>query len=270
MGGHDAGVDPVTLAAPAKLTLSLRVTGVRPDGYHLIDAEMVTLDLADTVELSDGDGIELVDGTTLRQWVAERPRKLEDLLAVVMQAGRGLAAAHAAGLLHRDFKPDNIMVGRDGRVRVLDFGIVHAFKPPNPQPGPHDTAVPPTVASYGAREISGVDTLAGTPAYMAPEQFAGEDITPASDQFSFCVSLWELLYRERPYVPDKLLAIALGMGSRAVVPQAPAAAESTGARRPRRGEARWWRLGRVRSSGSVGTCRRAHRGSRASRTMSAA
>jgi serine/threonine protein kinase/tetratricopeptide (TPR) repeat protein len=166
--------------------------------------------------------MELVDGTTLRQWVAEQPRKLEELLAVVMQAGRGLAAAHAAGLLHRDFKPDNIMVGRDGRVRVLDFGIVHAFKQQPPALASHDTAIPRTAPSYGARETSGVDTLAGTPAYMAPEQLGGDDITPATDQFSFCVSLWELLYRQRPYVPDKLLALALGMGKGTVVPQPPA------------------------------------------------
>jgi serine/threonine-protein kinase len=72
--------------------------------------------------------MELVEGTTLRRWVAEQPRRLEELLSVATQAGRGLAAAHAAGLLHRDFKPDNVMVGRDGRVRVLDFGLIGRYQ----------------------------------------------------------------------------------------------------------------------------------------------
>ena len=169
--------------------------------------------------------MELVDGTTLRQWVAEEPRKLEDLLAVAIQAGRGLAAAHDAGLLHRDFKPDNVMVGRDGRVRVLDFGIVKAFKQPSTptltKVTPEQTASPTTLTAASEREVSGVDTLAGTPAYMAPEQLCGELMTPATDQFSFCVSLWELLYGQRPFAPEKLLALGMGLGRSVVTPEAP-------------------------------------------------
>ncbi|HEX2870009.1 MAG TPA: protein kinase [Polyangiaceae bacterium] len=169
--------------------------------------------------------MELVDGTTLRQWVAEQPRKLEELLAIAIQAGRGLAAAHDAGLLHRDFKPDNVMVGRDGRVRVLDFGIVKAFKQPTTSSvvklAPEQAATPSTLAAAVDRGNSGIDTLAGTPAYMAPEQLSGELMTPATDQFSFCVSLWELLYGQRPFAPEKLLALGMGLGRNAVVPDVP-------------------------------------------------
>lgn len=176
--------------------------------------------------------MELVEGTTLRQWVAEQRRQIEELLAVAIQAGRGLAAAHAAGLLHRDFKPDNVMVGRDGRVRVLDFGIVHAFKQPA-TPGlalapaaatvPQSTSGNPStlVANQGDREASAVGVLAGTPAYMAPEQLCGERMTPASDQFSFCVALWELLYGQRPFAPENLLALGLGVQRSIAGPQAP-------------------------------------------------
>jgi serine/threonine protein kinase/tetratricopeptide (TPR) repeat protein len=170
--------------------------------------------------------MELVEGTTLRRWVAEQPRKLEELLAVAMQAGRGLAAAHAAGLLHRDFKPDNVMVGRDGRVRVLDFGIVQPIKPPttsvDESSTPAEHASTRTLPSdYGTREISDVATIAGTPAYMAPEQLGGEHMTPATDQFSFCVSLWELLYGHRPFEPQQVLALGMGLGRDVVAPEAP-------------------------------------------------
>ena len=171
--------------------------------------------------------MELVEGTTLRRWVAEQVRTLEDLLAVVVQAGRGLAAAHAAGLLHRDFKPENVMVGQDGRVRVLDFGLVHAFKqttgagPAHAAPQPASAG--PAAASFDDREVSNVvGTMAGTPAYMAPEQLCGEHMTPATDQFSFCVALWEMLYGQRPFVPEEILVFGMGIRQGPLQPQAPA------------------------------------------------
>ncbi|MBK8241179.1 MAG: serine/threonine protein kinase [Deltaproteobacteria bacterium] len=137
--------------------------------------------------------MELVAGCTLREHVTTRTRSWSEVLAAYLQAGEGLAAVHAAGLVHRDFKPDNALVGDDGRVRVLDFGLAQA----------RDT---PVTASGGAfddvddtTQITATGKLVGTPAYMAPEQYAGLPADVGSDQFAFCVSLWEALYGQRPF-----------------------------------------------------------------------
>ena len=139
--------------------------------------------------------MELVKGRNLREWLADAPRTWEEIVEVFEQAARGLGAAHAAGLVHRDFKPDNVMVGHDGRVRVMDFGLVcdadesstEAPRKPTPMPDEDD----PRITLTGA--------VLGTPAYMSREQHAGEATDPRTDQFSFCVALWEALYGERPY-----------------------------------------------------------------------
>lgn len=123
--------------------------------------------------------MEYVEGMTLAEWIRARDRPYRDVLAIFLQAARGLAAAHGAGLVHRDFKPSNVLVGNDGRVRVLDFGLARAL----------DDA--PDVAGAGAR--------VGSPAYMAPEQHRGEPASAAADQFAFCVALHEALYGTRPF-----------------------------------------------------------------------
>lgn len=144
--------------------------------------------------------MELVDGPTLAEWLNERARNWTEVLPVFLQAGRGLLAAHRAGLVHRDFKPDNVLLGRDGRVRVTDFGLAAL-------PGaPAETAVPSSAAAPGALTQSG--TVLGTPAFMAPEQFDGLPADARTDQFSFCVALFEALYRKRPFTGDTLQALA--------------------------------------------------------------
>jgi tetratricopeptide (TPR) repeat protein len=136
--------------------------------------------------------IELVDGVTLRTWLAERPRAARDILRVFRAAGEGLAAAHRVGVVHRDFKPENVMIGADGRVRVLDFGLASML--------PSLPAIRP-VASHAptAHATTRTGTVLGTPAYMSPEQDAGLEIGAASDQFSFCVALYEALFGAPPY-----------------------------------------------------------------------
>ena len=141
--------------------------------------------------------MELVEGQTLLQWLQERPREWREVLATFLAAGRGLAAAHAAGLVHRDFKPTNVLVGRDGRARVTDFGLARPHNAP-PEPVPGDSS-PGKAPSLLALELTQRGAVLGTPAYMAPEQFRGVTADARSDQFSFAVSLWEALHGERPF-----------------------------------------------------------------------
>src|SRR5262249_26065488 len=125
----------------------------------------------------------------------------------------GLAAAHASGLVHRDFKPSNVLVGRDGRVRVSDFGLVQ-------------TELAPDASAGGARpelELTMAGELVGTPFYMAPEQFRGEAADPRSDQFSFCVALYRALYRKQPFPGATLEELDLAVTSGLLQPPPPSA-----------------------------------------------
>jgi serine/threonine protein kinase/tetratricopeptide (TPR) repeat protein len=141
--------------------------------------------------------MEFVEGETVDAWLRSRPRGWREILDVFAAAGRGLAAAHAAGIIHRDFKPQNLMIGRDGSVRVMDFGLARLAEEPTEaadadaeRTDDTKSAVPTTVTKTGA--------LLGTPAYMSPEQFRGEQLDARTDQFSFCVALHEALYGGRP------------------------------------------------------------------------
>ncbi|HYR54612.1 MAG TPA: serine/threonine-protein kinase [Myxococcaceae bacterium] len=146
--------------------------------------------------------MEYVDGGTLRQWLDEKPRSVDEIMSVFVQAGRGLAAAHSAGLMHRDFKPDNVLPGKDGRVRAIDFGLARAVED-NARGADPTEGRTQSGGGDGSLEISLTCTGAvlGTPAYMAPEQRASGEANPSTDQYSFCVALYEALYGERP-VPD--------------------------------------------------------------------
>ena len=148
--------------------------------------------------------MELVDGVTLGQWVAEEERPWKAVLETYIAAGRGLAAAHAAGLVHRDFKPSNVLVSRDERVLVTDFGLVA-------QAGEDvDTGTEISTQRWDD-ELTRDGMVMGTPAYMAPEQVRTEKTDARADQFAFCVALTEALYGEHPF--ERNVALALGAGS---------------------------------------------------------
>src|SRR4051812_7850385 len=134
--------------------------------------------------------MELVRGETLRAWVGGKA--LPEILDVYHQAGQALAAAHAAGLVHRDFKPDNAIVGTDGRVRVVDFGLACEAAPEATSDAATGVATGAALGAAAGESLSPV-RVGGTPRYMAPEQAAGAAATPAADQFSFGVSLGEAL-----------------------------------------------------------------------------
>jgi eukaryotic-like serine/threonine-protein kinase len=137
--------------------------------------------------------MELVEGITLERWL-QTPRSWAEVRDVFVAAGRGLAAAHAAGLVHRDFKPANVIVGRDGRVRVTDFGLsMSAEERASTLEDGDGSSVSMTLG------LTFPGMVLGTPAYMAPEQHRGAVLGPATDQFAFCAALFEALFGARPF-----------------------------------------------------------------------
>jgi serine/threonine protein kinase len=140
--------------------------------------------------------MELVRGRPLQHWM-RLGHPLTELLDVFCQAARGLAAAHRVGLVHRDFKPPNVLVGDDGRVRVVDFGLARVTT----EADALDPAELERISLLASVVSNG---LAGTPAYMSPEQFQSADPDTRSDQFAFCVSLHEALFGVRPFVGETL------------------------------------------------------------------
>src|SRR5690606_36652648 len=156
--------------------------------------------------------MEFVEGCTLTQWRQRAPRAWAEVVDVLVAAGRGLAAAHAQGLVHRDFKPDNVLVGDDGRVRVVDFGLARGTGDTSLDEIPPDLAHSdsPVASSLDAR-LTATGALAGAPAYLAPEQHNRLSPDARSDQFSFCVSAWEALYGERPFAGESRMMLALAV-----------------------------------------------------------
>jgi tetratricopeptide (TPR) repeat protein/predicted Ser/Thr protein kinase len=152
--------------------------------------------------------MEFVDGPTLGEWVRAKARTWREIVEAFVAAGRGLAAAHAAGIVHRDFKPSNALVGKDGRVRVADFGLAREAGSQPTQPAtPDDQRAATEISSRDAlaTPLTRTGSLVGTPAYMAPEQLFGRATDARSDQFSFCVALYEALYGERPFGGDSVV-----------------------------------------------------------------
>ncbi|MFY0542341.1 tetratricopeptide repeat protein [Nannocystis pusilla] len=155
--------------------------------------------------------MEYVPGITLAQWLDDRVRGVREVLDVFLAAGRGLVAAHAVGIIHRDFKPGNVLVGETGRICVFDFGLARPageVEPTSPAASPDPGApIDPLSSSLVSGPLTRVGTLVGTPAYMAPEQRGGAAIDERADQFSFCVALYEGLYGNRPFSGDNLFAL---------------------------------------------------------------
>ena len=135
--------------------------------------------------------MELVEGESLAFWLSAKPRSWREVLATFLQAARGLEAAHASDVVHRDFKPGNVLIAKDGTVKVVDFGL---------------SRVRSGKEQEGGTQESAQFTIVGTPKYMAPEQWAGKAPDPLTDQFSFCVALYEAL---KPPTPRRLAAIVL-------------------------------------------------------------
>ncbi|MEM6296820.1 MAG: serine/threonine-protein kinase [Myxococcota bacterium] len=162
--------------------------------------------------------MEFIEGATLRDWF-DSERRWSEIVDAFVSAGRGLAAAHAAGLVHRDFKPDNVLIGNDGRVLVMDFGLARQAAPHTgpiakrlQEVRPEESATS-SQSTTETRDLSLTRTgaMLGTPAYMSPEQHRGESIGPHADQFSFCVALYEGLYRERPFEGASMASLAINV-----------------------------------------------------------
>ena len=164
--------------------------------FEVGDGWLQGIDIAPTLFLV----MEYVEGLTLRRWHEAKSRSWREVLEVYRQVAAGLVAAHDKGLVHRDFKPDNAIIGSDGRVRVLDFGLACAQR---------DS----TSRNVGSSAPEGSDLITedgvvmGTPAYMAPEQFLGKPLDARTDQFALCVSLFEALHGQRPFEGPTRLAL---------------------------------------------------------------
>jgi serine/threonine protein kinase len=203
MGVVFAAYDPNLGRKIALKLLRSGVAGSSKDGRSRLQREAQAIaqlshpnvvSVYDVGTTDDGDlyiAMEFVEGDTLTSWLRKYPRAQHEIIDVFVQAARGLASAHGVGLLHRDFKPDNVLVGFDGRVRVTDFGLARSVL------APEETQVRPVMTALNLA-LTATGTVLGTPRYMPPEQMTGADLDARSDQFSFCVALYEALYGLHP------------------------------------------------------------------------
>ncbi len=163
---------------------------------------VVTVFDVGTIDGKDFIAMEYVDGPTLRQWLAT-PHSIDEIVSVFRRAGRGLAAAHARGLVHRDFKPANVLLTQGGEVRVTDFGLAvesaTSIANADTLSGDEIESVEQTLSEAGA--------VMGTPAYMAPEQHHRGVVDERTDQFAFGVALYEAIYHQRPFAGDDLASL---------------------------------------------------------------
>lgn len=174
---------------------------------------LVTVYEAGTYDDAVFIAMEYVEGGTLRRWLDRETRGWREVIRVFLGAARGLAAIHEAGLVHRDFKPDNVLIGDDDRAQVSDFGLV---RPQTAGMSSNELEI----SENGDASATHTRGLAGTPNYMSPEQWRGERANAASDQWSFCVALHEALYGIRPFggTSSANLFMSVLSGDRAPLP----------------------------------------------------
>ena len=154
--------------------------------------------------------MEYIEGATLAHWLEERPRSWQEVVAAFLAAGHGLVAAHAVGVIHRDFKPSNVLVKASGSVHVFDFGLARAAGDGDaPRTAPQPESMHVTYSSTLSSPLTQYGAFVGTPAYMAPEQRGGENVDERSDQFSFCVALYEGLCGNRPFSGENVYALEM-------------------------------------------------------------
>ena len=155
--------------------------------------------------------MEYVEGKTFREWIKDHHPTQKEITEVMLAAGKGLQAAHLEGIVHRDFKPENLLVGKGGQVKVLDFGLARAADFENL---PLESSVPVAELDLQAQDqmlsqpLTQVGTLIGTAAYMAPEHFLFQELDEKTDQFSFCITLFEALYGKRPFAGNNQVDLA--------------------------------------------------------------
>ena len=192
-------------AARARLVREARAMARvnHPNVVGVYDVEVVDTSVGDVVLV-----MEYVRGKTLRAWLSETERSVPEILEQFVAAGRGLAAAHAEGLLHRDFKLGNVLVGADGRTRVSDFGLARTgttrtgsgSASPSPEAPPQSpTALNQRSDPQELDPLTARGVVMGTPVYMAPEQADARPVDARADQFAFCVALWRALTKEWPF-----------------------------------------------------------------------
>ena len=210
MGEVYAAYDPQLDRAVAVKVL-LDATGDRAAARLVREAQaLARLHHPNVVAVYDGgeDGghvflaMQLVDGETLAVHLRRGQRRWQEIVGLFVEAGRGLAAAHRAGIIHRDFKPANVLVDRAGHVAVTDFGVARAAGDTAPFERPSPVSLSRMRPTPPSNDLTRQGELVGTPAYMAAEQLRSGATTPASDQYAFCVALWEALFERHPYLPS--------------------------------------------------------------------
>jgi tetratricopeptide (TPR) repeat protein/predicted Ser/Thr protein kinase len=198
--GRQVAIKVLRSDSPRDITLASRLLREAQSMAKLSHPNVVTVYEIGTSEREIFIVMEFVRGSTLKRWLTS-PRSPLEILKTFIEAGRGLQAAHRAHIIHRDFKPDNVLIDEEGRVRVTDFGLARSTedKEAQAETTPTPTPTPRRMTPARAHRITRTGELMGTPAYMAPEQHRRLEIDERCDQFSFAVALFESLTNYHPF-----------------------------------------------------------------------